>query len=180
MGLYSEIKVSPEFKLPLPDNLGELTVEEIYQEAFQTKDLEYGMNYYTIHPDGSMTEEIYSFGEGEGRVKEVKTVGKPQLITFYNHFQRELSDYWVEFQYLYDAEPKITLAQFDVKPNAERKLREAKWEKERKDRETLLNKWYMKPYVWYARAVHYIFRKYRWLAQKLPDAWQVERFLTPL
>ena len=182
MGLFNTVKVNREFKLPLPADLGELTLEEIYSENFQTKDLEYGMNYYTIHPDGSLTEEIYSYGEGEegAKLKEVKPVNKPQLVTFYNSFQKDSNDYWIEFQYLYDTEPKINLIQFEIKSNAERKKIETERNEERRGREELLNKWYVQPYNWYARLIRFCFRKYRWLMQKLPDAWQIERFLTPL
>lgn len=180
MGLFSTITVKKDFSLPLPADLGELTVDEIYKEPFQTKDLGYGMDYYTIHPDGSITEEIYSFGEGDGQVKEIKTVGKPQLINFYNNFQKENNDYWVEFQYLYGDEPKITLVQFEVKSNTERKARENEFWTECNKRQELLDRWYMRPYNWYAASIRFVFRKYRQLAQKLPASWQVERFLTPL
>ena len=181
MGLYNNIRVNRDFKLPLPADLGELSVDDIYSESFQTKDLGDGMDYYTIHPDGSLTEEIYSYNETEGRkLKEEKPVQKPQIVNFYNSFERELNDYWIEFQYLYDTEPKITLFEFRVNPNRERKLREAEWEKEWRDRDILLKKWYIQPYNWYASAVRFCFKKYRWLKQKLPDAWKVERFLTPL
>lgn len=180
MGLFSTITVKKDFSLPLPADLGELTVDEIYQEPFQTKDLGYGMDYYTIHPDGSITEEIYSFGESGGQVKEIKTVGKPQLINFYNSFDKGNNDYWVEFQYMYGDEPKITLFEFKVTPNAERKARENEFWSEQNKRREFLAKWYMRPYVWYTRVIHFIFRKYRWLGQKLPDSWKVEQFLTPL
>lgn len=180
MGLFSSITVNREFILPLPTDLGELTVDEVYSNGFQTKDLEYGMNYYTIHSDGSISEEIYSWGEDEGKIKEVKVVSKPQLINFYNHYQKDQNDYWIEFQYLFDTEPKITLVELKVTPNAERKALEAAREKEWKDRETLLNRWYMKPYGWYATLIRFVFRKYSQVKQKLPSSWQVERFLTPL
>jgi hypothetical protein len=180
MGLFNSITVNREFILPLPANLGELTVDEIYSGGFQTKDLEYGMNYYTIHEDGSMTEEVYSWGDDESKIKEVRVVSKPQLINFYNHYVKENNDYWIEFQYLFDTESKITLTQFKVTPNAEKKALKAAWDKKWKDRETLLNKWYMKPYNWYAAMVRFVFRKYDKIKEKLPSSWQVERFLTPL
>lgn len=184
MGLFNSITINREFKLPLPPDLGELTVDEVYSGGFQTKDLEYGMNYYTIHPDGSISEEVYSYDNGEGvsesRIKEVKVVSKPQLINFYNYYTKENNDYWIEFRYLFGPESEITLTQFKVTPNAERKALEAAREKEWKDRGTLLNKWYMRPYCWYAALVRFCFRKFNQAKQKLPSSWQVERFLTPL
>jgi hypothetical protein len=161
----------------MPSDLGELTVDEIYQGDFQTKDLSSGMDHYTIYGDGSIGEEVYSDGPG---AVEVRVVRKPQLINFYTSFDKESNDYWVEYQYSFNAESEIKLVKFEVEPNAERKAREKEFWDAQNERTVLLNKWYMRPYIWYARGIRFMFRKYRWLGQKLPDAWKVERFLTPL
>ncbi len=180
MGLFNTIKIKPGFILPMPINLGELTADEICSGDFQTKDISYGMDHYTIHEDGSISEEIYSYEDGGGKIKEVKIVPKPQLINFYTSFQKEVNDYWVEYQYLFNAESEIKLVKFEVSPNAERKTREKEFWDGINKREALLNKWFMRPYRWYVTLVKFMFNKYRNLMAVLPQNWQVERFLTPL
>jgi len=203
LGLFDTIKVNRDFVLPLPPDLGELSIDDIFNNEIQTKDLGESMSIFDIHSDGSMTEREYRWVEDEKEKGDKKSdrlldlggsmeptginisVPAPQSIEFYCYVSKDAyeNDYCIEWLYFYDSDPikrRISLTKFEKWPNAERKANVKRWQDEMRARKVLFSKWYMKPYLVWADVVRWVFRKYRRIKNKLPNDFKVERWLTPL
>jgi hypothetical protein len=197
MGMFDN--VTCEYPLPMPEDLGELTQEQIQNTNYQTKNLANGLDRYKIDKDGFLWREKVDgyHEEGDpkaksmmdrlGRFVETSRTWRKEPITctvdFYEFFtEQDSNDYWVEYQASFTDGKlnQISLIEFEKEDNAERKARAEKWEKQLKDRNEFLNKWYIK--YWYAPwryIVRMAFRTYRKIKRHIPSDWQVENFLLP-
>jgi len=198
MGLFDTIIF--EYKLPLPENLGELTAKEIQSSSFQTKSVENTMTSYKVDESGQLLEEKYEgdWEEGDpnnksmvgriGRFKRSKEWFEPQnytgVINFYEFFNSDKyeNDYWYEADAVFvnGKVSEIKLKDFKMENNTARKKREAEMNIEFEKEKIWRNKWYVK-YIYspYCRLIRRIFFGYMRLKNKLPPSYTVERFLTP-
>ena len=106
-------------------------------------------------------------------------------INFYDGIRKDeyKNDYWIEYiaKFVDGKIISMEVLKLDIIDNTDRKAQDQKWKEEFKNREIFFNKWYMKYlYIPYTKVIRYIFRKYNKIKQKLPSAWKIERFLTPL
>jgi len=198
MGLFDNIIF--EYKLPLPENLGELTAKEIQSYAFQTKSMENMMTSYKVDESGQLFEEKYEgdWEEGDpnnksvvgriGRFKRSKEWFEPQnytgVINFYQFFNSDKcnNDYCYEADavFINGKVSEIKLRDFKIESNFSRKKRDAELEAQIKADNEWRNKWYIKyAYVPYCRLIRWIFRKYSRFKYRVPSSYKVERFLTP-
>lgn len=198
MGMFDN--VTCEYPLPMPEDLGELTQEQIQNASYQTKNLSNGLDEYRIDKDGFLWREkadgyheegdpkAKSMMDRLGRFVETSRTWERELTTravdFYELFEKQefKNDYWVEYHtsFVDGKLNQISLFKFKKEDNAERKARKEKWEKQLKDRNEFLNKWYVKS--WYAPwryIVRMVFRTYRKIKYYIPSDWQVENFLLP-
>lgn len=190
MGLYDNIIVNRGFNLPLPEDLGELTIDEIYSLEKQTKSLSNALTTYDLNPDGSITERLREWREGEGifggalhETGENRLVCPPQIINFYiyTHSDNLENDYDIEWEYTYtEKEKSIKLLHFKKIPNKDRKEQNLKFKNDLIKRNELLKKWYMQPYNWWVKFVRFAFRNYAKLINKLPNRYKIESWLTPI
>jgi len=198
MGLFDTIIF--QYKLPLPENLGELTAEEIQSSIFQTKSMENIITLYKVDESGQLLEEKYEgdWEEGDpnnesvvgriGRFKRSKEWFEPQnytgVINFYQFFNSNKynNDYWYEADavFINGKISEIKLKDFKMEDNTARKKREAEMNIEIEKEKIWRNKWYVK-YIYspYCRLIRRIFFRYMRLKNKLPPSYKVERFLTP-
>lgn len=198
MGLYDTIQFS--YKLPLPQDLGELTAEELQSSTFQTKNLESAMLFYKVDESGQLFRERFEgeWQEGDPKAKSVMSrIGfftrtkewfEPEnytgIVNFYELFQsdKNKNDYWYEANAIF-VNGKVTdikLEKYEVQDNSDRKAREIERKRKMKEEQEFLDRWYIKyTYVPYCRMIRWIFTKYNWLKQKLPPSYKVGRFLMP-
>lgn len=197
MGMFDN--VTCEYPLPMPEDLGELTQEQIQNANYQTKNLANGLSRYKIDKDGFLWREKVDgyHKEGDPKAKsmmdrlgefvETSRTWRKEPITctidFYGFFaDQEFNDYWVEYQACFvDGKlNQISVLKFEKEDNTERKARAEKWEKQLKERHEFLNKWYIKS--WYAPwrwVIRNAFRLYRRAKSKFPNDYRVENFLLP-
>jgi len=197
MGMFDDVTCA--YPLPMPEDLGELTQEQIQNASYQTKNLANCLDRFRIDKDGFLWREKVDGYHEEGDPKAKSIMGRlgrfvetsrnwrKEIITctvdFYEFFtQQESNDYWVEYQACFvDGKlNQISLIKFEKEDNAERKARAEKWKKQLKDRNEFLNKWCIK--YWYAPwryIVRMAFRTYRKIKRHIPSDWQVENFLLP-
>lgn len=203
MGLFDNIVC--EYALPMPEELGELTKEQIQKANYQTKDFDNFLDSYKICSEGFLWRLSVSgyYEEGNRKAKSIadrlpkffKTGESWEkyihtgLVNFYQEFRNredgltELkNDYWVEYNasFIEGRISSLSVFEFKKEDNTERLAREAEFKKKREDLDAFLNKWYIKS--WYAPWRYVVgnsFRAYRRIKGKLPNDWQVQRFLTP-
>lgn len=192
--------VTCEYPLPMPEDLGELTQEQIQNANYQTKDLQNGLSRYKIDKDGFLWREKVDgyHEEGDpkaksmmdrlGRFVETSRTWEREIATrtvdFYEFFEKQefKNDYWIEYHasFVDGKLYQISLFQFSKEDNAERKARAEKWQEQLRDRHKFLNKWYIKswytPWRWFIRNG---FRLYRRVKNKFPNDYSVESFLLP-
>ncbi len=199
MSLFDHLNC--KYLLPRPENAVELKDFDLNSLNFQTKDLDNLMYLYEIRTDGTLWREdretkwvegdkrSKNFFEKLGHLKTIRSwwtqILNTQTIYFYESIRNDKynNDYWIEFsaEFLQGKLISIKLIKFEADDNGIRKDREKTWEENMKKRAILFDKWYIKySYVPYSRIIRYIFLKYNHLKQKLPSAWKIERFLTPL
>lgn len=194
MGMFDNIVVNRNFKLPLPheefelseEMTKDLTPDFIYNEEKQTKDLDCSLTTYDLNEDGTITERVQKWSEEEEGLVSAgsnRLVSPPRIINFYIYTTNDKFkyDYCVEWKYTYtENEKKIILEKFEATPNAGRIARSKAFFDELKQREVLLSKWYMQPYCWYVKLIRKLFRLWHRTMNKLPSSHRVERWFTPL
>lgn len=198
MSLFDTIQFS--HKLPLPQDLGELTAEELQSSNFQTKSLDCGMTFYKVDESGQLFRERFE-GEWEpgdskakslmsriGYFKRTKEWFEPEnytgTINFYESIRcdKNKNDYWIEYDtvFIKGKLSDIKLTKFEATNNTDRKQRSAEFAARMKADYEWRNRWYIKyTYVPYSKLIRWIFRTYNNFLMKLPSQWKVERFLTP-
>jgi len=132
----------------LPKNLGELSLEEIQEAEYQTKDLgqtytgyfylekhknsnrlfKHDIEYTWIEGDKKAKHWMDSLGHMEEKSSQeilVENIGTT-TVKVYNYFPKENYDYWVEFSliFLENKLSKIELSEFREEKNDERKVRD--------------------------------------------------------
>ena len=198
MSLFDTIQF--QYKLPLPNNLVELTSAEIQSASFQTKSLDCGMTFYKVDESGQLFRERFEgeWQEGDPKAKSVMSrIGfftrtkewfEPEnhtgVVNFYELFQSDnnKNDYWVEYNatFVNGKICKIDLKEYKVKDNAARKKRDAEFKAKMQADYEWRNKWYIKyTYVPYSKLIRWLFRTYHQLKTKLPPSYKVERFIAP-
>lgn len=198
MGMFDTIQF--QYKLPLPESLGELTVSEIQSGSFQTKSLYSALSFYKVDESGQLFRERFegNWEPGDPKSKSVMSrIGcfkhtkewfEPEnytgTINFYELYQldKNKSDYWYEADatFINGKVSGIKLKEYKIEDNAARKLRNAEFAAEMKADYEWRSKWYIKyTYVPYSKFIRWVFRCYNKLLMKLPSQWQIERFLTP-
>jgi len=189
MGMFDTIIINKDFKLPLPDDLGELSLKDIYTGGFQTKDLDNLLSTYDLNSDGSIfdrNDKWYGdLDETFIRANSPIPLSAPQSINFYCYIHEDEFeyDYMLEWLYYYDSDPSkrlITLLKFEKWSNFERKENTKKWNSEMEARKKLFDRRYMKIYLFYAKIIRIIFQFYRKVKNKLPSDFKIEQWLTPL
>ncbi len=198
MSLFDTIQFSR--KLPLPQDLGELTAEELQSSNFQTKSLESAMLFYKVDESGQLFLEMFEghWTEGNktsksifdkiGHFERTKEWFEPEIYTgtinFYESIRcdKNKNDYWIEYDtvFIKGKLSDIKLTKFEATNNTDRKQRSAEFAARMKADYEWRNRWYIKyTYVLYERFIRWIFRKYHLMKQKLPPSYKVERFLAP-
>lgn len=198
MGLFSTVKFF--YPLPLPVDLGELKPQELQSTSYQTKDLENCLDYYEVDKDGQLFREEReseyipgnpkgkTFSDRFGYIKTLKSWLEKQsdtcTVNFYEAFQDDANqnDYWIDYlaEFVGGKLTSVRILKFEKTPNAERKIRDAKWKAEMAASYEFRKLWYIKHlYLPYVSVIRFIFRKYNDLLMKLPSQWKVQNFLTP-
>lgn len=198
MGLYNTIQL--QYKLPLPDNLGELTVAEIQSSSFQTKSLDSSMSFYKVDESGQLFHEKFEGEWREGDKKAKSAMGRighfertkewfesesyTGEINFYELFNCDSrqNDYWYEANAIFigGKVSEVKLIQYKIENNAARKERDKIWKENLRKSFEFSNRWYIKyAYVPYSKLIRWLFRSYNQLLMKLPSQWQVEKLLAP-
>jgi len=198
MGMYDTIKCS--FPLPHPPNSGELTTFNFCDLQYQTKDLDNVLDYYEIRADGTIWHEIYDIEDKHDpdakginsligmhtktniRWEQLMHTG---VIKFCDYHQDDFlqNDYWIEFcaTFYLGKMTALSIAKFEITPSADRKAREAQWQKESECVKILWNRWYMKyGYRYYDMLVRQLFILWNRVKNEIPESHQVERWLRPL
>lgn len=149
MGLYDTIYLK-DLKIKrslLPKNLGELSLKEIQEAEYQTKDLGETFNGHFYFKKNKKSVDLYkhdiqykwiegdekskSFMDRLGYMEEVDSeelliedIGT-NTIYVYNYFSKENHDYWVEFALIFidNKFHKIELYEFREESNEERKIK---------------------------------------------------------
>lgn len=177
--------------LPVPDDMLELKgIVNLNERLYQTKDMENCLFKYTIEENGDLIGDEY-LGGVKSRKKLDDFTGEIEFYDFITENDVFVDDkkvklqntYWITYRVVYfKGELKeLKLLTFEGNCNKERKEQQRKFKLEMKRKELLWNKWYMKYfYKHYDDLVRFLFRKYRIFQQKLPSAFEVERFFRPL
>tara|TARA_A100001037_G_C15076403_1_gene601960 strand:- start:316 stop:894 length:579 start_codon:yes stop_codon:yes gene_type:complete len=175
MGMFDSITC--EYKLPLPDDQGELAGHNWGKVDFQTKSLGNLLNHYIIAKDGQLWESVLRYERSKdsdslmkGCQAELERFLYHGEINFYDFHYGESCDYDVEFRGTFSQGKvvKMELVQWKVRDNAERLKLEKQWKKEEEERlktqQTVL--WKVYRIVWDApwRKAFWYYRKLlRWL-----------------
>lgn len=180
-----------EYKLPLPEDMGELSEINWNEFEFQTKSLDNTLDRYTIEDDGQMYQEktkqnfvddpVHAHG---GYVEIIEDGIEKSYFTgelvFYTWIPQEEYDYYIEFKSLFwkgDLK-EIERVEWNKKDNSHRKEEEKRYEDLHKKvlkqvkQQTLFKK--IKK-----RCVYSMTFCIRWLLGFLVKlTWKLERWLT--
>jgi hypothetical protein len=188
MGLFDDIRC--EYRLPLPEDQGELAGKDWSKQGFQTKDLGEGMGGYCIRADGTLWLVGARWLQGE--------LGEPNFqnhffgtIHFYDTIRCQKHDYWVEWQATFTKGKlnELRLEEWRLDDNTERLQQEADFaaSRERTERfiKTLIGRFLYPPYAW---LVGLLFgagvgsgagKLAEWLHKVQRLAWRLEHYLKP-
>lgn len=198
MGMFDYIVC--KYKLPLPENLIELSADEIQNETFQTKDFVSSMLTYEIKKDGSLWvhKNEYEYKKGDPNSKSIfERIGQLEVIKsweerleytgeviFYTSIVEDehKNDYVIDYKatFFKGSLVELNMIKFEVTDNQERINSWKKLQEKYKSIDLFINKWYIK--IWYAPWRFFIkntFSLYRSFLRKMPTNYKLERFLTP-
>lgn len=193
MGLFDTLEV--EYKLPMPDDMGETNVTEVQNLFYQTKDLDEAMCNYRFDKIGQLWREKVTYKDRD--LSEPGNIWSISLqvdtrewikndhtgsITFYDGLYKEQNDYWIEYNCdVYRGLIKnIGLVKWDVSDNYQRLAREAEWRREALERKIYTNTLRFKYCLsFWNKGVRWLFRNIRRFQEWMTDfIWNLERWIT--
>jgi len=178
MGMFDDIKC--EYRLPMPENTGELKDRNWREEGFQTKDFDCLMEAYCIRENGTLWRQTY--------IWETTRKGRPcrkpadwlplssytGTIHFYNSIYSSQADYWVEWMAVFVAGRicELKLERWEKKDNRQRLAIEEQWKADTARRErflaTLVGRKVYPPYAWIVHGClgHTTYRVWQWIGSQ--------------
>lgn len=178
MGMFDDIKC--EFRLPLPENQGELAGWNWRDNGFQTKDFDCLMDQYCIREDGALWQQVFAWETTrKGRPRRKPAGWQPMsgytgTVRFYDFIPGNQADYWVEWTVVFVAGKvsELKLQSWEERDNRERLASEARWKMENEKRERFLATWCGRriypPYAWVVHSCFGLttYRIWQWIGSQ--------------
>jgi len=188
MGMFDDIRC--EYRLPLPEDQGELAGRDWSKQKFQTKDLGQGMGVYYIRADGTLwlVEGRWLVDDPVGETFQKDFFG---TVEFYDTAYGQKHDYRVQWAAVF-AQGKVNdlrLSQWRLEDNSERLRTEAemKYKAARTDRflKTWVGRYLYPPYAWLVGVILRqivaggAYKLSKALMKVQTGAWQLEHRILP-